>query len=137
MKLCKDSRKQRKKDAWPQKKDKLPNEDKLYWQLRNEIPCIGNLNTKDQRLLFNQTCVIILQMLQHMGIIKCKPRDREFIYWRELLSDLQDIVEKFQICTAYSKKTTNMETMINSKLPDRTSSKLAADYFKSQENKIG
>ena len=67
----------------------------------------------------------------HLGIVKCKIRAREFMYWPGMMSDIQDIVEKCEICTVNNKKTNNKEpmSMIGSELPDRPSSKLAADLL--------
>jgi hypothetical protein len=67
----------------------------------------------------------------HLGIVKCKIRAREFMYWPGMMSDIQDIVEKCEICTVNNKKTNNKEpmSMIASELPDRPSSKLATDLL--------
>ena len=65
----------------------------------------------------------------HLGIVKCKIRAREFMYWPGMMSDIQDIVEKCEICAINNKRTNNKEPMIASELPDRPSSKLAADLF--------
>ncbi|CAC5369354.1 unnamed protein product [Mytilus coruscus] len=68
----------------------------------------------------------ILQLIHepHMGIVKCETRAREFMYWPGMMPDIKDIVEKCETCAV-----NNKEPMITSKLPDRPSSKLAADLF--------
>jgi hypothetical protein len=60
----------------------------------------------------------------HLGIVKCKIRAREFMYWSGMISDIQDSVEKCEICAVNNKKTNNKKLMIANELP---SSKLAAD----------
>jgi hypothetical protein len=62
----------------------------------------------------------------HLGIVKCKIRAREFMYWSGIISDIQDIVEKCEISAVNNKKINNKETMLASEL---SSSKLAADLF--------
>ena len=62
----------------------------------------------------------------HLGIVKCKIRAREFMYWSGMISDIQNIVEKCEICAVNNTKTNNKEPMIASELPF---SKLAADLF--------
>ena len=64
-----------------------------------------------------------------MGIVKCKIRASEFMYWPGRMSDIQYIVEPSEICAVNNKKANNKEPMIASELPDRPSSKLAADLF--------
>ncbi|CAC5425304.1 unnamed protein product [Mytilus coruscus] len=112
-------------EGWPLKKEELPEDLKMYWQFRNEITCIDNLLYKGLKLIIPTS--LRKEMLQlihetHMGIVKCKTRAREFMYWPGMMSDIQDIVEKCETCAV-----NNKEPMITSKLPDRPSSKLAAD----------
>ncbi|CAG2252246.1 unnamed protein product [Mytilus edulis] len=119
-------------NPWPLKKEELPEDLKMYWQFRNEITCIDNLLYKGLKLIIPTS--LRKEMLQlihetHMGIVKCKTRAREFMYWPGMMSDIQDIVEKCETCAINNKKTNNKEPMITSKLPDRPSSKLAADLF--------
>ncbi|VDI70439.1 Hypothetical predicted protein [Mytilus galloprovincialis] len=119
-------------EGWPLKKEELPEDLKMYWQFRNEITCIDNLLYKGLKLIIPTS--LRKEMLQlihetHMGIVKCKTRAREFMYWPGMMSDIQDIVEKCETCAVNNKKTNNKEPMITSKLPDRPSSKLAADLF--------
>ncbi|CAC5365063.1 unnamed protein product [Mytilus coruscus] len=113
-------------DGWPQKKE-LPEEIKLYWQVKNEITCIDNLMYKGLKLIIPER--LRKEMLQlihetHMGIVKCKTRAIEFMCWPGMMSDIQDIVEKCDTCAV-----NNKEPMITSKLPDRPSSKQAADLL--------
>ncbi|CAC5373013.1 unnamed protein product [Mytilus coruscus] len=120
------------KEGWTLKKEELPEDLKMYWQFRNEITCIDNLLYKGLKLIIPTS--LRKEMLQlihetHMGIVKCKTRVREFMYWPGMMSDIQDIVEKCETCAVNNKKTNNKEPMITSKLPDRPSSKLAADLF--------
>ncbi|XP_063404228.1 uncharacterized protein K02A2.6-like [Mytilus trossulus] len=119
-------------EGWPLKKEELPEDLKMYWQFRNEITCIDNLLYKGLKLIIPTS--LRKEMLQlihetHMGIVKCKTRAREFMYWPGMMSDIQDIVEKCETCAVNNKKTNNKEPMITSKLPDRPSSKLAPDLF--------
>ncbi|CAC5360353.1 unnamed protein product [Mytilus coruscus] len=123
-------------EGWPMKKEELPEDLKMYWQFRNEITCIDNLLYKGLKLIIPTS--LRKEMLQlihetHMGIVKCKTRAREFMYWPGMMSDIQDIVEKCETCAVNNKKTNNKEPMITSKLPDRPSSKLAADLFQYKE----
>ncbi|CAG2216619.1 unnamed protein product [Mytilus edulis] len=119
-------------EGWPLKKEELPEDLKMYWQFRNEITCIDNLLYKGLKLIIPTS--LRKEMLQlihetHMGIVKCKTRAREFMYWPGMMSDIQDIVEKCETCAVNNKKTNNKEPMITSKLPDRPSAKLAVALF--------
>ena len=65
----------------------------------------------------------------HLGIVKCKARARQFMYWPGMVSQIQDTVEKCEICALNNKKANHKEPMIPSHLPNRPSSKIGADLF--------
>lgn len=119
-------------NGWPSEKSDLPEEVKPYWQFQNEITSIDNLMYKGQKLIIPENLrkeMLNLIHESHLGIVKCKTRAREFVYWPGLMSDIQDKVEKCEICATSNKKTNHKEPMIASKIPDRPSSKIAADLF--------
>ena len=65
----------------------------------------------------------------HQGIVSCKRRAREFMFWIGMMKEIQDIVERCEICARNNKKANHKEPMISSEIPNRPSSKLGADLL--------
>ena len=53
----------------------------------------------------------------HMGIIKCKERARQFMYWPGMMAQIQSVVEKCETCARHNMKTNPKQTMISSEIP--------------------
>ena len=63
----------------------------------------------------------------HQGIVSCEKNAREFMFWIGMIKEIQDIVERCEICAKNNKKANHKEPMISSEIPNRPSSKLGAD----------
>ena len=71
-------------NGWPEKKDELTDEAKPYWQFKNQLTCIDNFMYKGLKLIIPENLRIEMLTLiheTHLGIVKCKIRAREFMYW--------------------------------------------------------
>ncbi|CAC5387608.1 unnamed protein product [Mytilus coruscus] len=102
-------------EGWPLKKEELPEDLKMYWQFRNKITCIDNLLYKGLKLIIPTSLrKEMLQLIHETHMVKCKTRARDFMYWPGMMSDIQDIVEKCEICAVNNKKTNNKEPMVTS-----------------------
>ena len=64
----------------------------------------------------------------HQGILKCKQRARDLLYWTRIASQIEDKVSKCQVCSQYQKAQAK-EPMIASKIPDRPWAKIGVDLF--------
>jgi hypothetical protein len=69
----------------------------------------------------------------HMGINKCKSRARDVLFWIGMASQIEDFIRKFSIYQEYQ-KVQRKEPMIETDLPERTWSKVAADIFHMKVN---
>ena len=64
----------------------------------------------------------------HQGIERCKNRARDVLFWPGMSKQIEDIVQKCDICQRYQKSNAK-EPMIKSDLPLRPWEKLATDLF--------
>ena len=119
-------------NGWPDKKYQVQWNVREYWSFRDELTCVDGI-------LYKGLKVIILKQLRkemlevvhstHQGIMSCKKRAREFMFWVGMMKEIQDIVERCEICARNNKKANHKEPMISSEIPDRPSSKVGADLF--------
>jgi hypothetical protein len=99
-----------------------------YWSFRDEISCVDGLLFKSHKLIIPKS--MQQQMLKkihesHMGINKCKSRARDVLFWIGMASQIEDFISKCSICQEYQ-KVQSKELMIETDLPERTWSKVAA-----------
>ena len=69
----------------------------------------------------------------HMGINKCKSRANDVLFWIGMASQIEDFISKCSICQEYQ-KIQSKEPMIETDLPERSWSKVAADIFHMKDN---
>lgn len=67
----------------------------------------------------------------HLGIVKCKSRARDVMFWIGMAQDIEDRVKFFEICAKHQNVNAK-EPMIMPEIPDRPWSKIAADLFEYQ-----
>ena len=118
--------------GWPEQKVDVPEEIKIFWPFRHEISCIDNLMFKGWKLIIPQTLrseMLKLVHESHLGVVKCKTRAREFMYWPGMMSQIEDTVSKCNTCAIHNSNRNRREPMISSELPNRPSAKVGADLF--------
>ena len=123
--------------GWPEQKVDVPEEIKIFWPFRHEISCIDNLMFKGWKLIIPQTLrseMLKLVHESHLGVVKCKTRAREFMYWPGMMSQIEDTVSKCNTCAIHNSNRNRREPMISSELPNRPSAKVGADLFELKGN---
>lgn len=94
------------KSGWPDTKENLPKSTNPYWPFRDENTCIDGLMFKGHKIIVPS--IIQKEMLDrihssHLGVIKCKSRARESLFWPGMTSSIQEVVEKCPICVLNSR----------------------------------
>ncbi|KAI5750921.1 hypothetical protein M8J77_002494 [Diaphorina citri] len=118
-------------NGWPSSKHQIPFEIRMYWQHRNEI-CI------EDDLLFYNNRVIVPEKLRdlmlkeihegHLGIVKCKSRARDSLFWPSMNADIQNMIETCKICVQNSRNNSK-EPLKPLPMPSRAWERIAADIF--------
>ena len=70
--------------GWPKERDDVPKEMKTYWTFKEEISYASGLLFKAAKLIVpNQMRQEMLNKIHesHLGIVKCKERARDILYW--------------------------------------------------------
>ena len=111
--------------------------DKKYWSFRDELTCVDGILYKGLKVIISRQLrkeMLGIAHSTHLGIVSCKKRAREFMFWVGMMGEIQDRVEKCEICAKNNKKANHEEPMISSEIPDRPSSKLGTDLFVQNDN---
>ncbi|XP_048751787.2 uncharacterized protein K02A2.6-like [Ostrea edulis] len=122
--------------GWPEAKQNLQSTLIPYWSFRDEISHVDGLLFKGSKLLIPKSMqqkMLDLVHESHLGIVKCKSRARECMYWPGMAAQIEDKVSKCHIC-AEVQNSNPKEPMICTELPDRPWSKIASDIFAYQQN---
>ena len=117
--------------GWPETKVQLPAELKTYWNYRDVISSIDGLMFKGLKLIFPKE--LRNEMLEkihssHLGMVKCKSRAREVLFWPSMNSDIEVKVSRCAIC-ALNQPQNPEEPLIPTEIPDRPWSKIGVDLF--------
>lgn len=118
--------------GWPDLKSDTPVNMREYWTFRDELTCIDGILYKGLKVIIPRALrkeMLLLVHTTHQGIMSCKRRAREFMFWIGMMAEIQQMVEKCEICAKNNKKANHKEPMISSELPDRPSSKVGADLL--------
>ncbi len=116
-------------EGWPET-TKLPGALKVYFPCRDELSFENGLLLRGSRLVI--PLAMRLQMLDiihtgHQGIVKCRERAKQSIWWPGLSKQLKELVDN---CTDCIKERTNTpEPLMSSVLPERPWQKVGTDLF--------
>ncbi|XP_052768253.1 uncharacterized protein K02A2.6-like [Mya arenaria] len=119
-------------DGWPQNKSQTPEPIQKYWAMRDEITSIDGILYKGQKVIIpkaQRKQMLMVVHETHMGVVKCKARARQFMYWPGMMTEIQETVQKCEVCAINDKKMNRKESMISHDMPDRPSAKIGADLF--------
>lgn len=123
-------------NGWPDTKNDVPLEIRMYWQHRNEI-CV-----EDDLLFYNNRVIVPTKLRQvmlkeihegHLGIVKCKSRARDSLFWTSMNADIQNMIENCRICVQNSRN--NQKEPLNPlPMPYRAWERISADIFTYNNN---
>ncbi|XP_033749269.1 uncharacterized protein K02A2.6-like [Pecten maximus] len=121
-------------NGWPENKHEIPETAHHYWPFRDELSFIDGLLFKSHTIIVPRTlrCEILKTIhSSHLGIVKCKSRARELLYWPGMSSEIEDTVSKCSTCATNSRKNPK-EPLLMTENPNRPWSVISADIFEFQ-----
>lgn len=116
-------------DGWPDRKE-LPFECKDYWQHRSDIAVQDGLLMKGSRIIIPGPMrkEILAKIHQgHQGIVKCRARARESVWWPGVSTEIEELVRRCTQCV--KEQGYRHEPLMPSDFPDRPWQKVAMDMF--------
>lgn len=117
--------------GWPEKKSQVPPEIREFWSYRDEITYMHQLLFRNQTLIVPK--VLRTEMLKkihqaHLGIIKCKQRAREILFWPGMGKEIEAMVSQCPTCNE-NRNSNTKQPLIPHEIPERPWAKVGADLF--------
>ena len=116
-------------EGWPDV-TKLPSSLRAYWSSRGEISLVRGLLLKGSQLIIPSTMQLeILERIHegHQGIVKCRRRVKESVWWPGVSKQISDIVTNCRKCIEH--RVPAREPMIPSAVPEGPWKTLDTDLF--------
>ena len=117
--------------GWPNRKELVPDNIRHYWSCRDEISCIDGLLFKGLKLIVPTSLrkeMLNIIHSSHLGIVKCKSRAREVLYWPGMSSQIEDLIAKCEIC-AQHQRMNSKEPLLETETPSRPWSIVSTDLL--------
>ena len=118
-------------NRWAQSKDNVPSGLRQYWDYRDELSSVDGLLFRAQRLIVPHSWrkeMIDRIHESHQGIVNCKQRARDILFWPGMSSQIEDKVSMCSTCSQFQRSQLK-EPMVIQELPDRPWAKLGSDLF--------
>ena len=116
-------------DGWPRSRSAVPAHLAPYAKVQGDLSTCDGLVTFQDRIVVPATCrAEILQRLHgsHQGLVSCRARARESVWWPGIGQHLKDLVLNCEHCRLH-RPSQRHEPLKPTELPDRPWAKLAAD----------
>jgi len=118
------------KDGWPDR-SKVDSECLKYWSVREDITVQDGLVMRGCRILIPVS--MREEMLGrihsgHMGIVKCRARAREAVWWPGISAQIEEVIKRCPVCI--QERNDRHEPLIPSEFPVRPWQKVGMDLFK-------
>ena len=117
--------------GWPDTKQEVPHSIRPYWSTRDELSAYDGIVYKGQRIVVPPSMRpnMLLQIHEsHLGIVKCKQRAREALFWPGMSQQIEDAVNDCELCNTYQSKQ-QKETLRPTKTPNLPWVEVASDIM--------
>ena len=117
--------------GWPENIKHVLPEIRKYWTFKEEITYSEGLLFKNDKLIVPESmrAEMLLKIHEaHLGIVKCKERARDILFWPGMSKQIKDTVMKCSVCNTF-KRNNVKEPLMCHEIPDRAWSKVGLDLF--------
>ena len=117
--------------GWPDTKQQVPHSIRQYWDTRDELAVLDGVIYRGMRIVVPPSMrPAMLEIIHgtHLGIVKCKQRAREALYWPGMSGQIEDKVKDCTTCHDYA-PAQQKEPLMPSPVPDLPWERAASDIF--------
>uniref|UniRef100_A0A2C9KU82 Integrase catalytic domain-containing protein n=1 Tax=Biomphalaria glabrata TaxID=6526 RepID=A0A2C9KU82_BIOGL len=117
--------------GWPDTRSETPIEVRPYWDLRDQLSTSDGIIYKGLRIVMPPSLrkyMLNLIHKSHLGIVKCKQRAREVMYWPGMNADIEVTVRVCSRCAEHQNQNVS-EPLMPTKTPDLPYSMVGCDLF--------
>ena len=89
------------RSGWPEKTSQIPQELREYWNYRDELSEVDGIILKGERIVIPASLrknMLEIIHSSHLGMVKCKLRARDILFWPQMEKDIEQVVFKCHIC---------------------------------------
>jgi len=118
-------------DGWPKERSDVPKLIQEYWTFKEEISFTSGLLFKSAKCIVpNKLRQEMLRKIHesHLGVVKCKERARDVLYWPNMSMQIEEFVSQCSVCNT-RKNSNPREPLISHPIPGRPWSKIGTDLF--------
>ncbi len=124
------------KHGWPTRISQVPLNVRNYWPYRDELYYCDGLICKGSQLILPRECrsdALTKVHQGHRGIVSCKNRARESIFWPKINQEIEKMVANCDQCQRYQRSNQN-EPLKDRTIPQRPWQTIAMDFFFCHQN---
>ena len=117
--------------GWPETKQHVPHSIRQYWDTRDELAVLDGVIYRGMRIVIAPSmrpAMLPVMNGTHLGIVKCKQRAREALYWPGMSAQIELKVKNCTICHDYA-PAQQKESLIPSPISDLPWAMAASDIF--------
>ena len=118
-------------NGWPDTKHETPVSIRDFWTSRDELSVMDGVIFKGMRIVIPPTLrshMLSLIHQSHLGIVKCKQRAREVMYWPGMNSQIEQLVKDCDKCATFQNKQ-SPESLRPTPVPDLPYAIVGCDLF--------
>ena len=96
--------------GWPTKRTEVPSEIRDYWNFRDEMSEVNDIILKGEKLVIplNMRSEMLAKIHTcHLGIVKCKQRARDILFWPGMGKDIEEVVNQYDDIESAEPEQTN------------------------------
>ena len=87
--------------GWPETKRQVPHSIREYWESRDELAVLNDVIYRGVKIVVPPSMLALIHGT-HLGIVKCKQRAREALYWPGMSAQIEDKVKDRTMCHNYA-----------------------------------
>ena len=117
--------------GWPEQREDVQVHIREYWNFREELTLHNGILFKNQRVIIPKAMrseITSRAHSSHQGMAACIPKARDLVFWPSMSRDIQEAVEKCEVCVEYQAKNVQ-QPMQSHSIPRRPWSRLGTDLF--------
>ncbi|XP_049875309.1 uncharacterized protein K02A2.6-like [Pectinophora gossypiella] len=119
------------REGWPENKDRVSSEAKIFYNYRDELgECQGLLMKGNQIVIPQKKRKEVLEKVHyaHLGTEKCKQLARKTLFWPNMSKEIEDLVTNCDACKSFQNQN-RKEPMIEKEIPYKAWQILSTDIF--------
>ena len=120
------------KSGWPEKRSQVSEELKDYWNYRDELSESRGIVLKGEKIII--PLCLRKEMLKiihssHLGVVKCKQRARDVLFWPQMGKDIEEEIPKCTACLE-CQSSNPREPLFSEKPVSKPWESVSSDLFK-------